>query len=84
MDTVGATLAGGVGAAVTVIGIDDELATAPALSVARAVRLWAPTGAIKKITHHDTALKDAEHNWVFPEPSRQVSGQPELFVHLLS
>jgi len=45
--------------------------------------VWAPTGMIKKITHHDTALKDAEHNWVYPEPARQVSGQPELFVHLL-
>ena len=45
--------------------------------------LWAPTGAIKKITHHDTAMKDAEHNWTYPEPARQVCGQPELFVHLL-
>ena len=45
--------------------------------------LWAPTGGIKKIMHHDTVQKDKEHNWVFPEPPKQVSGQPELFVHIL-
>ena len=45
--------------------------------------LWAPTGGIKKIIHHDTVQKDKEHNWVFPEPPKQVSGQPELFVHIL-
>ncbi len=45
--------------------------------------LWAPTGGIKKIIHHDTLQKDKEHNWVFPEPPKQVSGQPELFVHIL-
>ena len=45
--------------------------------------LWAPTGAIKKITHHDTTLKDAEHNWTFPEPPRQVSSQPDIFVHVI-
>jgi len=45
--------------------------------------LWAPTGGIKKIMHHDTVQKDKEHNWVFPEPPKQVSAQPELFVHIL-
>ena len=45
--------------------------------------MWAATGGIKKIMHHDTVQKDKEHNWVFPEPPKQVSGQPELFVHIL-